>query len=129
MFKGSFDKAGERAYHTPPRRNPQTLPTLIRLTEILQGIKRKGDMYQPGISRVLVRGFRVVNECYPVVFVVIGDEGEIVVGVDDVAAKEVDIEAFHMVEAGGFEDYVGEFGGRDDFALGAVGRHFGRYLI
>lgn len=64
---------------------------------------------------IFVFGARHVDQGDAVMFIVISDEGQVVVGVHDSAAEEVAVEAFHMIEACGFQHYVCEFGRGDDF--------------
>lgn len=80
-------------------------------------------MHQPSTPMVLIRGIGVVDQSNAMMFVVVGDEGQVIVRVHDVAAQEIDVEAFHVVEARGFEDDMCEFGGGLDLSLsvGAVG--------
>ena len=58
-------------------------------------------MYEAGTLVVLVLGAGHVDQGDAVVFIIVSDEGEVVVGVDDFAAEEVDVEALHVLEAAG----------------------------
>ena len=77
---------------------------------------------------VFVFGSGDVDESDAVVFVVVGDERQILVRMHDSAAKEAAVKTLHVLEARRPEDYVGEFGRRDDLLLCAVGGHVGCWL-
>ena len=94
---------------------------LVGGEELGEGVEGECDVLETGGVAHFGREVGDVDEGDTVVLVVVGDEGDGRVAVHDAAAEEDGVEGDHGIELGGAEDDVREFGGGDDFGVGAAG--------
>lgn len=104
-------------HHTPAWLYVQLLSLFVSGTQIFQRIERKCDVHKAATIVVLIRGTRDIDDCNPVMLVIVRDERQILVFVNDLASQEVDIKAFHVVELVRLQDHMSHLGRRQDLAL------------
>lgn len=86
-------------------------------------------MLEPAALRLLRSGAGHVYECYPMMLLIVGDEGDEIVSVREPSAQEGDVEVYHGFEVGRAQDDVSQCRWTDHFVgdgviiVGTIGDH------